>query len=279
MNLLEIWTEELPKGWEWNPRDYLGGSPEFVVNTAECALEDSDVIVYYDGVSCCHNGVYYVGRRDFMGSDVVLACNSKPPKMGKHNIYWTNWFHQRQENCLEFDERIVLSPFHAKIFGDNSRIVPHSCWSNEFTDPVKEKGLCLYSSSPDRGGEFLKKIWSNVEIETGARLISTYDKKISNEEMIDLYKRSQFWLHPCQGVELFCIAAVKAQVAGCVPIVVPNMALETTVKYGIKVDLEEYETALIKAIKNPPDVEEVDFGSWETVTKDLLMNAKRENNG
>lgn len=273
MDLLEIWTEEMPKGWEWSRHSYLGGSPEFIVNTAECMVDECDVIVYYDGEPCEFNGVYYSPRSQYMGQDVVLACNSKPPKLGKHNIYWTNWVHQRQENCLEFDERIVISPYHKSIFGEDSRIVPHSVWASEFDNPIKNKGQCLYSSAPDRGGEFLKEIWRDVHKETGAELITTYDKSIPEKEMIELYKSSEFWLHPCQGVELFCIAAAKAQVAKCIPVVIPNMALETTVKYGVKTTLENYKEDLIKAIKNPPAIEVVDFGSWADVTAELFKEA------
>jgi hypothetical protein len=88
--------------------------------------------------------------------------------------------------------------------------------------------------------------------------------------MIEHYKSSEFWLHPCQGIELFCVSAVKAQVAGCIPVVVPNMALETTVKYGIKTTLENYTKDIINAINNPPPIETVEFANWETVTKDLF---------
>lgn len=269
--MIEIWTEELPKGWEWTPNCYVGGTPEFVVNTAQC----SDAVVYYDGPPGCFDGIFYLPRNHFKGDDVVLACNSKPPRLGKYNIIYTNWYHAREKDYLEFDERIVISPYHQKIFGSNSRIVSHSCWPHQFKDPIKTQKQCLYSSSPDRGGEFLKKIWPDVNKATGAVLITTYNKSISEEEMIYLYKSSQFWLHPGQGIELFCIAAVKAQVAKCVPVVVPNMALETTVKYGVKTTLENYKRDLIEAILNPPEIQDVDFGDWQIVTDELFKNIKK----
>jgi hypothetical protein len=195
--------------------------------------------------------------------------------MGKYNIYWTNKINQTDTMVLDFDERIVLSPYHQSIFGMKSRIVPHSCYPDQFKGGVKKVKQCLYSSSPDRGGEYLKDIWREVEYKTGATLICTYDKHITENEMIELYKSSQFWLHPCQGVELCCIAAIKAQVAGCIPVVVPNMALETTVKYGVKTTLDEYKRELINAILNPPPIQEVDFGTWATVTNELFKNVGR----
>ena len=266
--MIEIWTEVLPPGWEWTPDNYLGGTPEFYVNTAENI--DDDVIVYYDGKTMEHNGIYYLQRKAYVGSDIVLACNSKPPTLAKHNISWTNWIDSTEDDYTEYDERIVISPYHQSIFGDNSRIVPHSCIAEDFKDGVKVRKQCLYSSSPDRGGKFLESIWDEVKERTGAELIATYNKSISDAEMIELYKSSEYWLHPCQGVELFCIAAAKAQVAGCIPVVVPNMALETTVKYGIKTTIEGYKEDLIKAINEPPEVKPVDFGTWKSVTDELF---------
>ena len=272
---LEIWTEKLPTSWAWTPCDYLGGTPEFVVNTAICAKDRFDeVIVYYDGPSGEYDGVYYMPRSMYEGRDIVLSCNSSPPLMGKYNIYWTNWDHQRDKNVMSFDERIVLSPYQKSVFGSNSRIVPHSLWPSQFKNPVKVRKQCLYSSSPDRGGEFLDSIWDEVYQETGATLIKTYSSNISEDEMVELYKSSEYWLHPCRGVEMFCIAAVKAQVARCIPVVVPNMALETTVKFGVKTTLDKYRDDLIHALNYPPAVEDVDFGTWETVTEKLFENVK-----
>ena len=268
--LVEIWTEELPSNWHWTPDFYLGGTPEFAIETAKNCKHD--VIVYYDGKAGVYDGIYYLPRSQFIGSDVVLACNSRPPKMGRHNIIWFSWDNTKDVDYKDFDERIVLSPYHQSLFGSDSRIVPLTCNPEEFEPKYKIKKQCLYSSSPDRGGEFLKSIWSEVEERTGARLVSTYNGKYSQDDMTRLYKESEFWLHPCQGVELFCISAVKAQVAKCIPVVVPSQALETTVKYGIKTTIENYKEDLIKAINNPPKPEPVDFGNWETVTDKLLEN-------
>lgn len=272
--MIEIWAEELSNEWIWDADRYIGGTPEFIVETAKVLSKKDEIVVYYDGKPMYIDGVYYVGRSSFRGSDIVLACNSRPPKNGKYSIYYTNWFNQRQDYCLDYDERIVLSKYHQQLFGYSSRIVPHSCWPEKLKGGVKKPLQCLYSSSPDRGLDFLKEIWPIVSEETGACLISTYNKDISEEKMCDLYKESMFWLHPGDGVELFCISAVKAQVAGCIPVVVPNMALNETVKFGVKTTKDKYLYDLIEAIKDPPKVEKVDFGDWESVTKDLFKNTE-----
>lgn len=271
--MIEIWTEVLPEGWHWTPDKYLGGTPETVVEVSKClASEGDEVLVYYDGPAGEYDGVYYLPRSQFLGDSIVISFNSLPPKLGSHSICWVNWWGAKQKDFMMYDERIVLSPFQQNDFGHDSRIVPLSCWPYHFKDPIKKSRECLYSSSPDRGGDFLKSIWPEVEERTGAKLVTTYSKDISENEMIELYKRSQFWLHPCQGVELFCIAAVKAQVAKCIPVVVPNMALRTTVKYGVKTTLDKYKEDLIQAINNPPPVEDVDFKDWFWVARELMKN-------
>jgi len=270
--MIEIWTEELPPSWRWHPDKFCGGTIEFVVETAKVLSKMDDVMVYYDGQTCNKGTIYYLPREEFEGGDIVLSCNSHAPKRGRHSIYWNTWYKAKREQCHGYKEHIVLSPYHQKLFGVDSRIVPLSCWPDKYKDPVKVKGRCLFASSPDRGEEFLKSIWDEVKSETGAELISVYDPELPKDELDELYRSSEFWLHPGQGIELFCISAVKAQVAGCIPVVVPNMALETTVKFGVKTTLEAYKDDLIKAIKKPPPVSEVNFGSWETVTKELFKN-------
>jgi len=266
--MIEIWSEILPQDFRWTPDRYIGGTNEFVIETAGVLARNNEVIVYYDGEATEYNGVYYLPREQYQGDDIVIACNDKPPKMGKKNLYWTSKNDQKDKDYLEFDYRVVLSKYHQSIFGNHSIIIPLACWPEQFKKPIKES-FCLYSSSPDRGLDFLKSIWNEVENKTGAKLISTYNKSISETEMIKLYKKAQFWLHPGQGVELFCISAYKAQVAGCVPVVVPNMALDETVKFGTKTTLENYKNDLIKTILNPPKIPKLHWNSWEDVTKKI----------
>lgn len=268
--MIEIWTELLPPDWKWSPKNYLGGTPESIINLAENF--DDDVFVYYDGESMEHNGVYYLPRDNYIGENILIASNSIPRQLAAYNIYTTTWFHAREEHVKHFDERIVLSPYHQHIFGSDSRIVPLSCEASSLQGGKKIKGQCLFSSSPDRGRDFLEKIWPEVEKETGAKLITTYSKDISEEEMCDLYKSSEFWLHPGEGIELFCISALKAQAAKCIPVVVPNMALETTVQFGVRTTKEKYKDDLISAIKNPPVPGDVVFPTWKEVADQHLIN-------
>lgn len=130
---------------------------------------------------------------------------------------------------------------------------------------AKEKGSVLYSSSFDRGLEELLVKWDTIKGVMGVdKLYITYGwdfinllvksnpgmqvlkerldglmkrkdvvmlGKVSYDEMCQLYWRSEYWCLPLNNPdsELFCINAVKAQFAGCKPLVRRAGALQETV--------------------------------------------------
>jgi len=265
--MIAIYTEILPKEYSWTPDSWLGGTPEFYINTAETLVKFGyDVIVYYDGDSTEKNGVYYLPRDLYKPAAINLHCNDRA-ELGNKSIYWTNKVGQKSQDYMDYDHRVTLSKYHQGIFGD-STIIGHGIHT-ELYKPSDKENICLYSSSPDRGGDVLDQLEDEINV-LGYKLVKTYSKNISEREMTELYAKSRFWLHPCQGVELFCISAVKAQASGCIPIVVPNMALAETVKTGIKCSLEDYKEELLKALKNPPTIEPYKAPSWGEVTSDLV---------
>jgi len=264
--MINIVTEKLPDSWHWSPQNPPpSGTVELYMATAEClAGMGYSPIVYYDGVSCELNDVVYLPRAYYKPSEINIHCNTKA-ELGAKNIYWTSLVTDKAKDFMEYDHRITLSKYHKSIFGD-STIIGLGIYPELYE--LGEKGnFCLYSSSPDRGGEFIdEKAINNC----GYKLIKTYKKDISEVEMIELYKQARFWLHPCQGVELFCLSAVKAQASGCIPVFVPNQALETTVKYGVKTTIKNFNKDLIKALKNPPKAEDYIAPTWLDVTKEIV---------
>jgi hypothetical protein len=44
----------------------------------------------------------------------------------------------------------------------------------------------------------------------------------------------RLWLHPCTGIELFCIAGQKAMCGGAIPVVVPCMAMSETIRCALQ---------------------------------------------
>ena len=261
--MITIFTEILPEGWRWNPHaPPPSGSVEFYIATAEELAKRHDVQIFYDGEATEKNGVYYLPRELYEPSEINIHCNDRA-ELGKWNIYWTNKVGQKAKDYMDYDHRITLSKYHKSIFGD-SVIIGHGIYKESFK-PDKKENLCLYSSSPDG-------IWKLKDFpfeKYGYSFIQTYNNKYSEEDMIALYKKARFWLHPGQRYELFCISAVKAQASGCIPVVVPNQALAETVKTGIKCNLENYEQELIKALENPPEVKKYEAPSWVKVTASI----------
>ena len=64
------------------------------------------------------------------------------------------------------------------------------------------------------------------------------------------YLDAAIWPYPCTGGERLCLTAIKAQRLGVVPVVIPTMALQETVRYGKKIAKETYGRSLIAALKN-----------------------------
>jgi glycosyltransferase involved in cell wall biosynthesis len=163
---------------------------------------------------------------------------------------------------------------------------------------------CIYTSSYDRGLEHLLKIWPEVKkampeaelhICYGWQLFTRFYAnnpasmawKAKMEEMMKapgiihhghlpqpeikkLMEQCGLWTYPTHFGEINCISAQKAQAYGCVPIVINYAALQTTVKYGLKVDgdiyekevRERYKERLIWALQNP---------SWQEECRQEMM--------
>ena len=123
---------------------------------------------------------------------------------------------------------------------------------------------CLYASSHDRGLYDLFDMWNKILVKVPkANLLVTYSApnkniippsrvhhlgRISEVAMADLYKSSDLLLYPCTGGERFCLTALRAQYYGCIPVVVPKMALKDTVQYGIKVRKEKFAEKTVKLL-------------------------------
>lgn len=105
--------------------------------------------------------------------------------------------------------------------------------------------------------------------------------RVGKKELYSIAKDCGIWAYPTTFEEIHCITGAYAQALGCVPVVFNYAALETTVKYGVKVDadvkkeksMEVYVKELVKMVKDKDRQEEirktmnVDEYSWENVAK------------
>lgn len=115
----------------------------------------------------------------------------------------------------------------------------------------------------------------------------TVHGRVSHEELAKAMKEIQVWAYPTEFPEIHCITALKAQEAGCYPVVTDVAALAETVKCGVKIKsqriyTDEYKQgkfveAVVDALKTGktgepvPKVDWADVAEqWQTVIKEKL---------
>lgn len=167
----------------------------------------------------------------------------------------------------------------------------------------------IYTSSYDRGLEHLLEIWPDVikevpdatlDIYYGWQLFDRFYQdnpssmnwkkkmlemmsykgitehgRIPQHELKEIMLKTGIWAYPTHFGEINCISAIKAQAYGCEPVVVNYAALQTTCKYGRKVEgdiydqetKEKFKIELINALKYP----------MSEVKRKIMMNWASEN--
>lgn len=134
----------------------------------------------------------------------------------------------------------------------------------------------IYTSSYDRGLEHLLKMWPEIVKEVpdahlhifyGWQLFEKFYKnnpasmswmknmikmmdhpnithhgRVTQKEVEKWTKKCGLWAYPTHFGEISCISAMKAQAYGAIPVVVNYAALDTTVKYGKKIEGDIYES-------------------------------------
>lgn len=197
---------------------------------------------------------------------------------------------------------VVISEFHKEYFKSmygifNTTVIdiPIRVW--EYPDNVeKKKNSCIFTSVPDRGLLALLPIWDKIvaKVPDASLTITSdwslwngrdfteevrpyrmrYAKKanihyrsaISREELIKVQSEAQFHLYPGIYEELFCISVAESQVAGAIPITSRVGALETTNRFGYKINgvptsqefIDNFSDSVIALMSNGslPDIKE-----------------------
>jgi len=257
----------------WSPTDTrLGGTEESVVRWAEDLIKRGHGVNVYrnGGRSTVHNGVFYSDRGLYAGGgDITINIKSPEVEPLEPTLYFTNETDAGEKDLSKYLAVIWPSQWaEESIPVNNSRrfILPHGYDPKEIYPGEKITKQCLYASSPDRGLETLLRAWPKVyAAHPDATLKVTYGAPeydfpgvefmgvVDEETMNQLYRESDVWCHPANGGELFCITGIKAQAAGCVPVIIPTMALTETVRHGYISDERDYADTLIKVLGEPSD--------------------------
>ena len=272
---------------KWNPDTVVAAGEELVVrNIEELAKRGYDITVYRTGEKLTFNGVKYESRDDFIPEEFseITLIRKDSNVLGNINSlyigYWTDELDAKEKLMGKehlFDDIICISNWQNKTyFNRKAKVVPLGIDRELYLGGIKEEYSVLYASSPDRGLDVLLNCWDKVRKRIpNAKLYITY-LNYSEKEMIELYKKCDVWAYPCTGVEMYCQTATKAQAAGCVPVVIPFMALKETVKHGVLTTPEAFcedliETLLNKSLKTTirERLSKVKFYSWGESTDKL----------
>lgn len=126
----------------------------------------------------------------------------------------------------------------------------------------------------------------------------THLGRISHEAVAKEMLEADVWGYPTWWPEISCITAIKAQVAGAIPSVIPTAAVAETVQYGLKTDrgyynsmeggialpteaMEQWTANTIQVLKAEPESKEPlrqqmsqwarEYSSWETIAKEWIV--------
>ena len=277
-------------GWSpWDKR--IGGSEEFIVEVSKRLVKlGHEVTVFHNGQHGVYEGVEYRSHDDFTAGDITININFPEFKCDGKQVFWTSL--DKHPNLSHFEAVCYISEYQRNNCGiehKNLFWVPPGYDETKIYPGTKIPKQCLYASSPDRGLETLLRAWPKVhESHPDATLIVTYGAQeydlpnvtfidATNEEMDELYRTSDIWCHPANGGELYCITGVKAQAAGCVPVIIPVMALHETVKHGFfsTGGINNYIKFLNYALSGAKETERGEmskehYPTWDTSTDRLM---------
>lgn len=269
-------VNEVAGGWE--PTDkFLAGTEDSVVSWAEELVKRGHTVTVWHNAThneyALYEGVHYLPRDRYVteSTDADICINVKssniPPK--EPTLYLTNEFNASDLDLSAYAGVIWPSQWAVDNIPVNNQtfILPHGYDPEEIYAARKVSKQCFYASSPDRGLQTLIDIWPHVmEAHPDASLILTYGApktnlpgiinlgEVDEETMNQVYQTSDIWCHPCSGGELYCMTGKKAQVAGCIPVIVPRGALKETVKTGFMAkDESEYLALLLHVLAKPEE--------------------------
>lgn len=261
-------VNEVFDGWE--PTDTrLGGTERGVVEWAEELVKRGHGVEVHRNPrssvtdTTIVNGVLYKPRQHECDADITINIKSPEVSPKGPTLFYTNDVDADKQDLSAYNGVVHISEWaleNIPVNNPNRFVVQHGI-SPDITPLPKRSKQCLYASSPDRGLDTLLRVWPKVmRAHPDATLLVTYGAdgpvydgidylgEVDEETMHQLFRESEFWVHPANGGELQCITGMKAQAAGCWPIYFPIMALSETVKFGTKSTPETLAKDIISAM-------------------------------
>jgi glycosyltransferase involved in cell wall biosynthesis len=200
-----------------------------------------------------------------------------------------------KQQILAFDDVLWLSDWQREswaakypeftkfthIFGNG--IEPHQFPSIS----AKENPYsCIYASNYGRGLEELVTLWPQIKEQFPKATLDIYygwnhwgllspekekelRKKIQeleplavkehgmvgHEELAKAFEKASFWTYPCTALETFCITALKAQLAGAIPVICKHSGLTETCRAGFSCSTtSDYFPLLVQAMNQAEQI-------------------------
>ena len=247
----------------------------FLPRTAEQERYAFDATIYF---KCPEYAGLKLARRQFLLSDQERWFDPDPfLRIVPCSDYLRRFYASLVPRS---EEKLTVIPYGYER-GELRERAPADGWWNY----AREPNLVLHASSPDRGLEPFLTYWPAVlDRHPVARLLIAYGwdlydrcggdprlklriqnalevlpagswemRRLSRAEMHAAFYRAGVWAYYCTGGEQFCLTAIKAQYAGCVPVVKPWGAMRETIKTGLLVETPD---AFIAALNRALDPEE-----------------------
>lgn len=183
-------------------------------------------------------------------------------------------------DLTQFDQEVERDPYTI-VYGSlyNRGLVELlSVWPQVVTEVPEAKLRIFYgwqTLEKIMEIEQFKKFKEQLEFDMEQQGI-THLGRISHQDVAKEMLGAGIWAYPCLNFnEVSCITAMKAQIAGAVPVVVPRAALNETVQYGSKIltgrdaghALMKFRDELIRMLKN--------HKAQEAIRKVMMKNAPK----
>ena len=283
MKTIRVHCNVIYEGWSADHLETgIGGSEEKLIEWAREMSKKYDVTIYHNGDHGDFDGVKYRDYAEFKPweySDVFISFKNRGILLETINAgkiyHWTadieTWDQLAPERIIcisDWHKRNMLPkgyPFETMyLWADFERLDKNKV--------EKESNTMIYTSSYDRGLEYLLKNWGKTKenlkldklyITYGWDFIDRANKsnpqaqtwkdsmielmkqdgievlgRLTNDELCKYYWKSEYWVNPVTDprYELFCISAVKAQYCESIPVVIRAGGLKETVNKYIDIE-------------------------------------------
>jgi glycosyltransferase involved in cell wall biosynthesis len=200
-----------------------------------------------------------------------------------------------EEQINVFDDVLWLSEWQRKSWSDKyptfakfTHIFGNGIEPGQFNPiHIKENPYsCIYASNYGRGLDKLLAIWPQIkakfpkatldlyygwknwgllskakenEMRNEVKKLETLGVRdhgmVGHEELAKAFEKTSFWTYPCTFPETFCITALKAQLAGTIPIICKHTGLLETCRSGFScTNTQEYLPLILQAMEQAENI-------------------------